>query len=279
MSFRAPYDSDEEQLKPKLTYTLLTSRFMNLYLRVGRTSQPKLNEPETGSTSVLKPASTTSGSEHYESAEEPEALEQTEPTTHKFELEGPEPLVQSIIIKPIFEPRPSQYTTSRLLPEPLKPEPRTTTPQTTEMMTANEPKSYLKKPEPFDGDRCKVDNFINECDLFFEGSPTKDFPEDKMKIIFILLYMSNGEARRWRKDYIETKVRKADGSYDWLTKANFLKDFKAAFLNEDEKEQSIQKLDHISQGNQTAEEYVNKFQLTVSKAKLKTDNDMMVQTF
>ncbi|KIM37951.1 hypothetical protein M413DRAFT_76544 [Hebeloma cylindrosporum] len=147
------------------------------------------------------------------------------------------------------------------------------------MTTANKPKSYLKKPEPFDGDRRKVDNFINECDLFFEGSPTKDFPEDKTKIIFILSYMSDGEAGRWRKDYIETKVRKADGSYNWPTKANFPRDFKAVFLNEDEKEESIRKLDHISQGNRTAKEYVNEFRLTVSKAKLKTDNDMMVRTF
>ena len=36
---------------------------------------------------------------------------------------------------------------------------------------------------------------------------------------------------------------------------------------------------HINQGNRTAEEYVNEFQLTVSKAGLTTDNDMIVRTF
>ena len=59
----------------------------------------------------------------------------------------------------------------------------------------------------------------------------------------------------------------------------FLKAFKAAFLNEDEKEESIRKLDNIYQGNKTAEEYVNEFRLTVSKAGLLTDNDMMIRTF
>ena len=58
----------------------------------------------------------------------------------------------------------------------------------------HEGKSYLKKPEPFDGNRRKVDDFIYACDLFFEGSSDKDFPTDKQKIIFILSYMSEGEA-------------------------------------------------------------------------------------
>lgn len=143
----------------------------------------------------------------------------------------------------------------------------------------HEGKSYLKKPEPFDGNRRKVDDFIYACDLFFEGSSDKDFPTDKQKIIFILSYMSDGEALRWRRNYIETKVRQADGSYTWPTKAVFLGAFKAAFLNEDEKEESIRKLDNINQGNRTAEEYVNEFRLTVSKAGLPTDNDMIVRTF
>ena len=147
------------------------------------------------------------------------------------------------------------------------------------MEVDHEGKSYLKKPEPFNGNRRKVNDFIYACDLFFEGSSDKDFPTDKQKIIFILSYMSEGEAQQWKKNYIETTIRQADGSYTWPTKATFLTAFKAAFLNEDEKEESIQKLDYINQGNRTAEEYVNEFRLTVSKAGLSTDNDMIVRTF
>jgi len=61
--------------------------------------------------------------------------------------------------------------------------------------------------------------------------------------------MSDREALHWRKNYIETKVKQANGSYKWPTKAVFLTAFKAAFLNEDEKEESIRKLDNINQGN------------------------------
>ena len=91
--------------------------------------------------------------------------------------------------------------------------------------------------------------------------------------------MNEGEALHWRKNYIEMTVKQTDGTYKWLTQEVFLKNFKAAFLNEDKKEESIRRLDNISQGNKTAEEYVNKFQLTVSKAGLPTDNDMMIRTF
>ena len=61
--------------------------------------------------------------------------------------------------------------------------------------------------------------------------------------------------------------------------AVFLTAFKAAFLNEDKKKESIQKLDDISQENRTAKEYVNEFRLTVSKAELTTDNNMIIRTF
>ena len=91
--------------------------------------------------------------------------------------------------------------------------------------------------------------------------------------------MNEGEALCWRKNYIETTVKQADGTYKWPTQEAFLKDFKAAFLNEDEKEESIRRLDNISQGNKTAEEYVNEFRLTVSKVGLLTNNNMMIRTF
>ena len=91
--------------------------------------------------------------------------------------------------------------------------------------------------------------------------------------------MSEGEAQRWKKNYIKMMIKQADGSYTWPTKAMFLTAFKATFLNEDKKEESIWKLNHISQGNRTAEEYVNEFRLTVSKVGLTTDNDMIVRTF
>ena len=172
-----------------------------------------------------------------------------------------------------FHPEPEPNTEDQ---EPIMAQPTRTT---TTMDVDHEGKSYLKKPDLFDGNRRKVDDFIHACNLFFEGSPDKDFPTNKQKIIFILSYMNTGEALQWRKNYIEMIVRQTDGTYQWPTKEAFLKAFRAAFLNEDEKEESIRKLNNIYQGNKTTEEYVNKFRLTVSKAGLPTDNDMMIRTF
>ena len=134
-------------------------------------------------------------------------------------------------------PNPEPESESDLEPEP---EPTVVMAQPTApaMDVDHEGKSYLKKPQPFNGHRRKVNDFIYACNLFFEGSADKDFPTDKQKIIFVLSYMSEEEAQQW-KNYIETTIKQADGSYTWLTKAVFLTAFKAAFLNEDEKEESI----------------------------------------
>ena len=212
---------------------------------------------------------TTSGSASFHSIENQDEFEPTDEPTLHYELE-PEPETETRHYEPEPEPKPITDMVGPGGPA---------NPQNPAKDVDHEGKSYLKKPEPFDRNRREVNNFIYSCNLFFEGSSDKDFPTDKQKIIFILSYMSEGEAFRWRKNYIETIVKQADGSYTWPTKAVFLTTFKAAFLNEDKKEESIRKLDYINQGNRTAKEYINEFRLTVSKAGLPTNNDMIIRTF
>jgi len=247
-SFRVPEsDSDEEDRQPFSYWNNRPTTFTP-NPRVGRNPRSLFLRPPS------RQGETTSGSASFHSIENQDELDSTDKLTFQSETE------------PIDEP-----TTDMATQGPPGP--------TGGMDIDHEGKSYLKKPEPFDGNRREVNNFIYACDLFFEGSSDKDFPTDKQKIIFILSYMSEGEALRWRKNYIETVVKQADGSYTWPTKVVFLATFKAAFLNEDEKEESIRKLDNISQRNRTADEYVNEFRLTVSKAGLPTDNDMIIRTF
>ena len=116
------------------------------------------------------------------------------------------------------EPEPEPIDTETTVPYKIKPETETqllnpepeseselereptmvmadTAPTAPPMDVDHEGKSYLKKPEPFNGNRQKVDDFIYACNLFFEGSSNKDFPTDKQKIIFILSYISEGEAQ------------------------------------------------------------------------------------
>jgi len=255
-------DSDKEDQQP---FSYWNNRPMTFTPnpQVGRNPWSLFSRPPS------RQEGTTSGSASFHSIENQDEFEPTNEPTFLREVESePETEIQH------YEPE-SEPITDMVGPggptNPQNPNPA--------MDVDHEGKSYLKKPELFDGNRQEVDNFIYACDLFFEGSSDKDFPTDKQKIIFILSYMSEGEALRWRKNYIKTVVKQADGSYTWPTKAVFLAAFKAAFLNEDEKEESIRKLDNINQWNWTAEEYVNEFRLTVSKARLPTDNDMIIQTF
>ena len=54
---------------------------------------------------------------------------------------------------------------------------------------------------------------------------------------------------------------------------------KEAFAFEDEKEESVRKLETLRQGNRNTEEMTNKFQLLVAKAGLDKDNQMLVCTY
>ena len=94
-------------------------------------------------------------------------------------------------------------------------------------------KTHLKKPTPFHGDKKLIKKFIQECDLYILGN-LKDFPNDDSKVIFILSYMDDGEAEKWKQYYINNEVITA-GSYIWPKLAEFYAKVKEAFAFEDEK--------------------------------------------
>ena len=64
----------------------------------------------------------------------------------------------------------------------------------------NDAKTHLKLT-PFHGDRKLVRKFLQECELYIIEN-TKYFPDDASKIIFILSYMDDGEAEKWKQYYV-----------------------------------------------------------------------------
>ena len=142
---------------------------------------------------------------------------------------------------------------------------------------AKDAKTHLKKLTPFHSDRKLVKKFIQECDLYIIGN-TKDFPDDASKVIFILSYMDDGEAEKWKQYYIDNKVI-TTGSYVWPKLADFYTKLREAFTFEDEKEDSVRKLETLKQGNRNAKELTNEFQLLVTKAGLDKDNQMLIRTY
>ena len=127
----------------------------------------------------------------------------------------------------------------------------------------NNAKTHLKKPTPFHGDGKLIRKFLQECDLYILGN-AKDFPTNDSKVIFILSYIDDGEAEKWKQYFINNEVITA-GSYIWPKLANFYTKVKEAFAFEDKKENSVRKLETLKQGNRNAEEMTNKFWLLVTK--------------
>ena len=138
-------------------------------------------------------------------------------------------------------------------------------------------KTHLKKLTPFHGDRKLVKKFIQECDLYILRN-LKDFPNDDSKVIFILSYMDDREAKKWKQYYIDNKVITA-GSYIWPKLADFYTKLREAFAFKDEKEDSVRKLETLKQGNRNAKELTNEFWLLVAKAGLDKDNQMLICTY
>ena len=142
---------------------------------------------------------------------------------------------------------------------------------------AKDAKTHLKKPTPFHGDRKLVKKFIQECDLYILRN-LKDFPNDNSKVIFILSYMDDGEAEKWKQYYIDNEVITA-GSYIWPKLADFYTKLREAFAFKDKKEDSVRKLETLKQGNRNTEELTNEFWLLVTKAGLNEDNQMLICTY
>ena len=143
--------------------------------------------------------------------------------------------------------------------------------------TKSNVKTHLKKPTPFHGDRKLIRKFLQECELYILGN-AKDFPDDASKIIFILSYIDDGEAEKWKEFYIDNEVLTA-GTYAWLKTTDFFTKVKETFAFEDEKEDSVRKLETLKQSNQNAEEMTNEFQLLVAKVGLNEDNLMLICTY
>ena len=124
----------------------------------------------------------------------------------------------------------------------------------------NDAKIHLKKPIPFYGDRKLVKKFLQKCDLYILGN-TKDFlmtiPKSSSSSV-----MDDGEAEKWKQYFIDNEVITA-GSYIWPKLAKFYTKIKEAFTFDDEKEDSVRKLETLRQGNRNAEEMTNEFRLLV----------------
>ena len=129
-------------------------------------------------------------------------------------------------------------------------------------------KSHVAKPEEWDGQ--DLDRFWRSVRLYTIANK-RDFETDEDKIIFALSFMRKGAADAWAHNFIDKALE-----YDpiaWGTWENFEKELQSAFADPNKKKTAQDKLAKLRQGNSTAEEFFQQFDILSRSAGYGTDHD------
>ena len=123
-----------------------------------------------------------------------------------------------------------------------------------------QPKSSSKglkvaPPDPFDGTLSNAETFLSQLLLYFTGKK-HELPADSDKITFALSYMKGGTAGPWAKRKVREIVAFPSMNQTW---DQFKEEFVSVFGDPDLAGTAREKMEHLKQGNQTADEYIAKF--------------------
>jgi hypothetical protein len=149
--------------------------------------------------------------------------------------------------------------------------------------TRVQPREYaINKPNSFDGDRKKIDNFIQECQMYFKAN-SSIYDNDDLKVSFVLSFMNEKEALQWRKSFVRAKTN-TNEDIIYPSYKDFLKLLRDYFRPVDGVNQALNKLNILKQGARTAEELVTEFRLLASDAELgdddgRSDGKFLIQLF
>jgi len=150
-----------------------------------------------------------------------------------------------------------------------------------ESITSKETKKKLKTPTPFSGKREDLRKFLQEVKIYLLANGDA-YPNDMDKVLFVLSYMSDGDANSWKEEFFDTAEQKAAqteskkinlGTYDDLI-ALIVKDFSPYDAPKD----AIYEMKELKMGNTSIEEHVSKFKMLVTRSKL-AKNDAVTEYF
>lgn len=110
-------------------------------------------------------------------------------------------------------------------------------------------------PDPFDGTLSNTETFLSQLVLYFAGKE-HEMPADLDKITFALSYMKGGTAGPWAKKKVKEFAASSRVEQTW---DQFRDEFLSVFGDPDFAGTAREKMEHLKQGNQTADEYVAKF--------------------
>ena len=122
----------------------------------------------------------------------------------------------------------------------------------------------INKPKDFDGNRKEIQSFILDCKVYLQVNQ-HIYTSDASKVAFILSFMNEKEAKRWKENYL-ISISAADGTLNFPTCDVFTtrieKDFKPANKTKD----AAHQIAMLRQGKKTAEETITEFRLLTNQA-------------
>lgn len=140
---------------------------------------------------------------------------------------------------------------------PLPVEPKGDPHQTTKEIGIN-------KPTPFDGDRKKVETFIQECRIYLHINK-KIYSTDEAKVAFFLSFMSEKEALRWKQTFLRS-ITSSEGEMKFPTLKEFVMLLNDYFKPANQIQDAAHQMALLRQGNKSAEEIITQFRLLTSLA-------------
>ena len=101
--------------------------------------------------------------------------------------------------------------------------------------TSNPKELGTKEPTPFTGNKKKLMTFLLECKLYLRINKNV-YDTDELKIAFMLSYMNDNKALKWKEQYLKEIEDKATGNLVFPTFPTFIDEVKKEFWLEESNE-------------------------------------------
>ena len=124
--------------------------------------------------------------------------------------------------------------------------PFSTSTNMTTMNPAPRKEYNINRPTLFTGDRTKIENFVQECDIYLNINDTI-YDMDTAKIAFVLSFITAGEAQKWKEQFIRSIT--SNSRMMFPTFSVFMMKLQDAFKAVNPIDSAMQKLALLRQGN------------------------------
>jgi hypothetical protein len=132
------------------------------------------------------------------------------------------------------------------------------------MADTNKKEYGIRKPSDFNGDRKGIQKFMLNCRSYLQTNQHV-YDTDESKVSFILSFMDDGEAGKWKENYL-LSILDATGSLKFPKIEDFMTTLLKAFKPANQERNATHQIDTLRQGKKTAEEVITEFRLLSNQA-------------